>query len=223
MMLPLDYSHLKERQRSERESYPENLSLRVHRALSWLHRAESCENDLDGQFIFLWIAFNAAYAQDLAYLNLSEAATFSQFVTKICDLDQNKGLTNLVWDVYPSSIRLLLDNQYVFQPFWDHQNGHDNAANWQEKFEKAKQQANTALAKQQTDKIIELVLTRLYTLRNQIMHGGATWNSQVNRSQLNDGVNLLGKLVPIIIEVMMDNPQALWGEANYLVLGHLAT
>ncbi|MFT4747768.1 MAG: hypothetical protein ACI8XG_001851 [Congregibacter sp.] len=219
MMLPLDYSHLKERQRSERENYPENLSLRVHRALSWLHRAESCENDLDGQFIFLWISFNAAYAQDLASLNLSEAATFSKFVTKICDLDQNKGLTNLVWDVYPSSIRLLLDNQYVFQLFWDHQNGHDNAANWQEKFDKAKQQANTALAKQQTDKIIELVLTRLYTLRNQIIHGGATWNSQVNRSQLLDGANLMGKLVPIIIEVMMDNPQALWGDANYPVVG----
>jgi hypothetical protein len=218
MMLPLDYSHLKERQRSERESYPENLSLRVHRALSWLHRAESCENDLDGQFIFLWIAFNAAHAQELACLNLSEAATFSQFVSKICDLDQNKGLTKLVWDVYPSSIRLLLDNQYVFQPFWDQQNGHHNAVNWQEKFDKAKQQANTALAKQHTDKIIELVLTRLYTLRNQIMHGGATWNRQVNRSQLLDGANLLGKLVPIIIEVMMDNPLALWGGANYPVI-----
>jgi hypothetical protein len=58
MMLPLDYSHLKERQRSERE----NLSLRVHRALSWLHRAESCENDFDGRFISLCTAFGAAYA-----------------------------------------------------------------------------------------------------------------------------------------------------------------
>jgi hypothetical protein len=42
MMLALDYSYLKENQRSEGESYPENLSLRVHRALNWLHRAESC-------------------------------------------------------------------------------------------------------------------------------------------------------------------------------------
>jgi hypothetical protein len=152
-------------------------------------------------------------------LNKSGAGTFSQSVTKICDLDQNEGLTKGVGHDYPCNIRLLLDNQYVFQTFWDQQNTHDNALNWQERFDRAKQQANTALAKQQTDKIIELVLTRLYTLRNQIMHGGATWNSQVNRSQLNDGVNLLGKLVPIVIEVMMDNPQALWGEANYPVVG----
>ena len=215
----MGYNQHKQCHRAERAHYPHHVSLRVDRTLNWLHRAESCENDLDGQFIFLWISFNAAYAQELECLNLSEAATFSQFVSKICDLDQNKGLTKLVWDAYPSSIRLLIDNKYVFQPFWDCQNGHDNAANWQEKFDKAKQQANTALAKQQTDKIIELVLTRLYTLRNQIIHGGATWNSQVNRSQLLDGANLLGKLVPIIIEVMMDNPQALWGEANYPVIG----
>jgi hypothetical protein len=152
MMLALDYIHLKERQRLEGESYPENLSLRAHRTLSWLKRSESCHNHLDGQFIFLWISFNTAYAQDLESPNLSEAATFSQFVSKICNLDSKQGLTNLVWDVYPNSIRLLLDNLYVFQLFWDHQNGHDNAVNWQEKFDKAKQQANTALAKQQTDK-----------------------------------------------------------------------
>jgi hypothetical protein len=36
------------------------------------HRAEPCQNDLDGQFIFLWLAFHAAYDQDLACLNVSE-------------------------------------------------------------------------------------------------------------------------------------------------------
>jgi len=66
-----------------------------------------------------------------------------------------------------------------------------------------------ALVKHHTAKIIKWVLTRLYTLRNQIIQGSAIWNSNVNGSQLNDGVNLLGKLVPIIIKVMMDNPQVL--------------
>lgn len=215
MMLPLDYSHLKERQRSERKSYPENLSLRVHRALSWLYLAESCKNDLDGQFIFLWLAFNAAYAQDLTSLHLSEAATFSQFVSKICDFDHNQDLTKLVWDIYPISTGLLLDNPYVLQPFLDNQNGHDNAINRQEKFHNAKPQVNTALAKLHSIKVIELVLPRLNTLRDQIIDGGATWKSNVNNSQLHEGVILLNKLVPIIINVMMDHPEALWGEPDY--------
>lgn len=57
------HKELKARQRAERDSYPENLSLRVHRALSWLDRAEQ-DDDPDSRFIFLWIAFNAAYATD---------------------------------------------------------------------------------------------------------------------------------------------------------------
>ena len=28
---------------------------------------------------------------------------------------------------------------------------------------------------------------RLYTLRNQMLHGGATWNSNVNRDQVTNG------------------------------------
>jgi len=73
---------------------------------------------------------------------------------------------------------------------------------WWPKVAKAKHQVNTALTKQHTSKVIELVLSWLYSLRNQIIHGGATWNSQVNCSQLNDEGNL----------------QALWGEANYPML-----
>ena len=60
----MEFERLKERQRAERHDWPENLGLRVHRALSWLHRAEQLarSGDLDGELIFLWIAFNAAYA-----------------------------------------------------------------------------------------------------------------------------------------------------------------
>jgi hypothetical protein len=61
------------------------------------HRAEPCQNDLDGQFILLWLAFNAAYVQDLACLNLSETATFYQFVSKTCDLDQNSHNNAVNW------------------------------------------------------------------------------------------------------------------------------
>ena len=60
----MNCERLKARQRAERHDWPENLGLRVHRALSWMHRAEQLEQgeDPDGQFILLWIAFNAAYA-----------------------------------------------------------------------------------------------------------------------------------------------------------------
>jgi hypothetical protein len=66
--------------------------------------------------------------------------------------------------------------------------------------------------------VLGIVFNRLYTLRNQLMHGGATWNSAVNRDQVRDCVNLLGKLVPLVIEVMLDNPNTLWGDACFPVV-----
>ncbi|WP_425067816.1 hypothetical protein [Reyranella sp.] len=38
------------------------------------------------------------------------------------------------------------------------------------------------------------ILDRLYVLRNQLLHGGATWNSSVNRSQVRDGAAVLSRL-----------------------------
>lgn len=55
----MSYADLKARHRQVRDDHHPNLSLRVHRALSWLNRAEQSE-DADGRFIFLWIAFNTA-------------------------------------------------------------------------------------------------------------------------------------------------------------------
>lgn len=56
-----------------------------------------------------------------------------------------------------------------------------------------------------------MLSNRLYTLRNQLIHGGATWYGSVNRDQLCDCTNLLSKLVPLIIELMMDGANTLWG------------
>jgi hypothetical protein len=78
----MDYNQLKQCHRAEPAHYAHHLSLRIH-------RAESYQNHLDGQFILLWFVFNAAYTQNLECLNVSEAATFSEFMTKICDLNQN--------------------------------------------------------------------------------------------------------------------------------------
>ncbi|TBT41939.1 hypothetical protein D5E81_04425, partial [Vibrio parahaemolyticus] len=42
-------------------------------------------------------------------------------------------------------------------------------------------------------------------------HGGATYNSQANREQLRDCTSLLSSLVPLVIEVMMDGADQIWG------------
>lgn len=115
-------------------------------------------------------------------------------------------------------MRTLLDNKYVYQPFWDHQAGIDTANNWEELFNNSKAAAHRAIASKDALKALTVVLDRLYVLRNQLMHGGATWNSAQNRSQVNDGANLLHDLVPLIIDLLMSHPSSLWGDAKYPVV-----
>lgn len=214
----VDFNTLKTRQRKERENHPENLALRVHRAISWLGRAEIAE-DLDGRFIFLWIAFNAAYATEIdENSRLYEQEAFKAFLEKLCNLDNEGRFEALTWREFSGSIRVLLDNPFVFNSFWDYQRNKISAEQWQERLADGKRIAQRALASNNTARVLGVVLNRLYTLRNQLMHGGATWNSAVNRDQVRDCVNLLGKLVPIVIEVMLDNPDTLWGDACFPVV-----
>jgi hypothetical protein len=218
----MNFERLKERQREERNRWPENLGLRVHRALSWLHRAEqlASADDLDGEFIFLWIAFNAAYATEIdEKYRGSEQQTFRAFLQKLTELDAGKKRFDaLVWQEFPNSIRVLLDNRYVFADFWSWQNGSVSEADFEARFAAANRAAHVALGKQDTVTVLAIVLSRIYVLRNQLLHGGATWGSSVNRDQLRDCTTFMSKLVPLVIEVMMDHPGTLWGQGTYPVV-----
>jgi hypothetical protein len=218
----MQFERLKERQRAERHGWPENLALRVHRALSWLHRAEQLAHadDVDGEFVFLWIAFNAAYATEIdERYRESEQQTFRAFLQKLLELDAGKKRFDaLVWQEFPKSIRVLLDNRYVFADFWHWQNGSLTEDEFQAKFAAANRAAHVALGRLDTVTVLAIVLSRIYVLRNQLVHGGATWGSSVNREQLRDCTNFMAQFVPLVIEVMMDHPETLWGQGTYPVV-----
>ena len=108
------FSHqvLKTRQRGIRDQFPQSLSLRVHRALSWLYRAEQELEDQDARIIFLWVAFNAAYANDIAdRRQLSERKLFIGFLGRLIESDTEKLLSELIWDQFSGAIRLMIDNK----------------------------------------------------------------------------------------------------------------
>lgn len=215
----MKYDELKAYQRAHREHFHPNLALRTHRALSWLNRAEQEDEDQDAQFIFLWIAFNSSYAVEIENQpKETERLQFTAFFDKICDLDTDKRIYNALWSLFSSQIRALLDNQYVYQPFWDFQNGRIPESEWLERFKSDKHTAAVALANQDTVKVLSIIFSRLYTLRNQLIHGGSTWNSGANRKQISEGCAMLGTIVPLIIDIMMKNPNTLWGDAYYPVV-----
>ncbi len=212
------YQSLKKRHREIRDHLPQHLSLRIHRALSWLNCADK-KDDEDSKFIFLWIAFNAAYAHEIPNRwEVNERQILSNYLQILITADDENTLYNIVWNEFPSSIRLLIDNKYVYQQFWDFQNEKIEEDHWLVIFNKSKEMANRALGKMDTGKILSIVFERLYTLRNQMIHGGATWNSSVNRDQIRDGVKIMSQIVPAMIFIMLNKKTNLIGSPCYPVV-----
>ena len=202
------------------EDYPQDLKLRVHRALSWLHRAENQDEDDDAAFIFYWVAFNALYGvqgKDASEID-GERSTFQEYFQKISWLDSHHQIYNELWRQFSDSVRILIQNRYVFQPFWNFQHCIDGNDDWEVRFERARDLGHRALANGDVVQILSIIFDRLYVLRNQVFHGAATWKSSVNRAQIKDATRILAFLLPLFVDLMLDNPQVSWGSPGYAVV-----
>ena len=215
----LTFDELNAEWESVRDTLPDSLGLRMRRALSWLSRAEQeKEKDHDAAFIFYWIAFNAAYAKDRPHDPASTARDqFAHYFKTILSLDFHNTVYDAIWNTFSGPIRVLFDNRYVYQPFWEHHagRGYDN---WEYSFNESRNEVRAALARRDTNFILNTLFDRLYVLRIQLMHGGATWDGSVNRDQVRDGARIMASLVPILVGLMMSHPDENWGLMDYPVV-----
>lgn len=207
---------LRERLRTVREGMSRSHATRLHRAISWLRCAEDyTETDDDMSFVALWIAFNSCYSINDDQPDHTFWSDFQKFTDKLESLDTDKEIYNCLWFNFSSSVRMLIENQWVFGPFWQSQRVGNDA--WVRSFDGSKKRAFHALANNEVSILLSIVMDRLYVLRNQILHGGATWQSRVNREQVKDAKRMLFELLPIFIEIMMNNDDD-WGEIHYPVI-----
>ena len=213
------FTALKDKQRRLRDGFDAALSLRTHRAISWIRGAERAAHDRDddGAFIGYWIAFNAAYVQRLQLHQKSrDKDLFRSYFERIVRLDRNRVVSEAIWYQFDGSIQTLLNNQFVFQLFWHWKHG-NGYANWREHFNRHRRKAKDAFSRRDEAAVLETLFDRLYVLRNQLIHGGATWGGGLNRGQVRDGAAIMAALVPRFVDLMMDNPNEDWGEPPYPV------
>jgi hypothetical protein len=103
--MSLSFKELKAKQREIRSGFPEPVGLRVHRCLSWLDRAEQAAGDEDAAFIFFWISFNAAYAEEIIdSVAYGERSAFDGYFQKLIDLDSSSRIYGAIWEKFPQSI-----------------------------------------------------------------------------------------------------------------------
>ena len=203
---------------------------RMRRAHAWLTRSRQEGIEDIERFVFLWIAFNAAYGNEAALRDFvererederdSEPYRFRSFLRNIIEKDANRVLERIVWDEFSGPIRVLLSNPYVFHPFWRSVWNPNANKDWRRRFEGSRRVAGSALARRDVFTVLSVVLDRLYTLRNQIVHGGATWPAGFGRTQIRDGSRIMAFLVPAILDIMQTdierNPDSeVWGRVAY--------
>lgn len=204
---------------------PQRIFLRLYRSLRWLARSEVEPKDakdagfgdgMDARFIFLWIAFNAVYA-DMEYADndTPERRVQEKYFNELTKHDRDRRIYDALWNRFSGPIRQLMANRYVFAPYWHYQNGREDHGDWEEKMGNEGKRFKREMGDMETSKVLKRVFDRLYVLRNQLIHGGATWNSSKNRSQVRDGTAILGFLLPIFIDIMIENPGGDWGNHPY--------
>ena len=189
------------------EDHP--LRRRLRRSLSWLERADSRKLDDDVRYIFLWVAFNAAYADDDRDTRdgVNERKRHKRYFKKLMEKDHSH-IYNVFRSEIKDSILSLVENKYVFQGFWNFlDKGWFNEDNWRESregksFESDCEKVRGLLgsgkhlgsmrvafrevdiaSRDDTTCILVILFERLYVLRNQIMHGSATshtWSDPKN-------------------------------------------
>ena len=205
------------KEKLKQSALEEELRTRLHRAISWLQCAELQKEEADIQFLSLWISFNACYAIELTEADAKrERVKFKEFISTLVRHDSSGKIFSLLWEKFGGPVRLLIENPFIFRTFWDFQRG--DAPEWEAAFQKSNTEARNCLSANKVDGLLHIILDRLYVLRNQLFHGGATFRSQVNRQQVKDGTAILSMLMPILIELIMDHPEEDWGRLMYPVV-----
>lgn len=205
--------------KTEDKSRPDPFQIRLRRARAWCERAEAeCPSgDLDVAFLFYWIAFNAAYAQDFPKNRPADKKIFRDYLETLTTEDGGairEAISGApLWPV----VTALLQDKYLFPPFWDNAHDESKAPDWQQKLDEEAQLAREALGRRDTHETLATLFQRIYTLRNQVAHGGARWNSKYNRETMRTAVRAMETLVPLFITVMENNPEADWGTPHYRV------
>ncbi|MCY4182649.1 MAG: HEPN domain-containing protein [Gammaproteobacteria bacterium] len=193
---------------------------RLRRAEAWLERSrEDGTPDIE-RFIFLWIAFNSAYGDEDSIRDRNQTEVFKVFLGNIVKKDKpRERLFRLVWQEFKGPIRDLLNNAYVNEEFWRYVRGKGKKKyfkNLNKSLEKSMEQPSTEDLKE----VLFEMFNRLYTLRNQVFHGGVTHPTGYGGPQIRDSVKIMSKLVPEIVETMLedikeDPNSRLWGRVSY--------
>ena len=202
---------------------------RVRRARSWLRKSKRARSDVE-RFLYLWISFNAAYGQtaDKGRTDAengrgpSETELQQEFLGNICEQDRStRWLQAVVLEKEcAGAIRDLVKNKFIYEPYWTCVR--EKRPFNEERFKEENRGVKRSMTPGSLDprQALPKIFDRLYTLRNQIVHGGVTVRNGWGRKQLQAGSRIMERVVPVMLKIMKSHidkhPKSeMWGDLRY--------
>lgn len=221
------------KERLSKSGEAEGLRIRIHRCCSWLARVESLEQTMlqpgpatgsndapdDVALVCRWIAFNALYARWDSHGRApwADVESLKSFTSQIVKTDRDGGLAATLIE-HKRLLIALLEDEFLSRSFWqDPTPGRAGIS------KRAAFDARTWYQQKKWAMILERALLRIYVLRCQLVHGGATCGGKLNRTALRRCSMMLGHLLPAMLLAMIDHGEREdWGPLCYPPTGGAA-
>jgi hypothetical protein len=196
-----------------REGADDNWIIRLHRAISWLERAEAiAPASAEAEFLFLWIALSSLYGSwsKATSFPMADSGTRPHFIKDV-----------FTWDPDPfrafveqnrKHIHLLIACKHLTMRFWS--TPEDPAAG--SVAAKDAEMLDWEIGRGHVGWVLERLTDRIYVLRSQVVHGASTAGSYVNRQVFTEAHYLLQRLVPLCVQVALTKGrEKKWPEICY--------
>ena len=191
----------------------------MYRADSWIRHAEKDPLDDDDRFIALWIAFNALYGQADSYLmestKPSEMQDVRTFVARACQIKGSERRFLRGLEAVGDDVRILCESPFLYIEYW--------GSGFTDALEGRLQSLSGRAAPRNRKALVQFLgdlFERIYVLRNQILHGSATYGSGANRGTLEPALRVLRELVPLLRTLVDESDSAVdWGRLPYPAKG----
>jgi hypothetical protein len=195
-LAPLDLDTIRRLWKPRRDSYAdarlyEANRIRLHRAFSWLERAERCgESQLDDRYLAQWAGLMALASRwdEGRGAPAAERANLASFVRQVFATDHD--------GVMPATIereRTLVSSMFSDRYLARH-------------FEPV--DARALLERRRFDRLAALVLERCALVHAQLAHGGSTYGSRENRTVLKRSSMALDRLSLGALQVFINHGYA---------------
>ncbi|MCE9618358.1 MAG: hypothetical protein K8R92_00420 [Planctomycetes bacterium] len=212
---PLSMGTLRKLWKPRRDAYArahlyEEVRVRIHRALTWLEFSERCSTpeDLDAKLIAQWIALTTLASRWNKKTMAPEPDHVSTrlFIRQILGNDCD-GLMQMVLENNDRAARALFEDPYLSR----HYSRRRETGTFSTKATREE-----ILEQAQFEPWLAAILDRVLFVRNQLVQGGSTYNSRMNRVAVRRASAILEHLVACFMQILMEHGYTDdWGELCY--------